>query len=390
MKHSQIKLFRTATVPVSLDILLRGQLKFLNQFYEVTAVSGKGKNLEAVHQREGVKTMQVEMQRQISPFKDLVSLIKMYQLLKKEKPTIIHSITPKAGLLSMVAGKIAGVPIRIHTFTGLIFPYRTGFLQKVLILMDQILCACATHIFPEGEGVKHDLQHYNITNKPLEIIANGNVNGIDTDYFSREQISEETLNTLREQYNIAHDDFVYCFVGRLVKDKGIKELIDAFTELNNPKTKLILVGKEEPKLDPLPAETIQKMNENPNIIRTGFQSDIRPFLALSHAFVFPSYREGFPNVVLQAQSMELPCIVTDISGSNEIIENNINGTIIPKQNTEELEKAMRNYQHNHVALAVLKNNTRKNIIAKYTQQHVWECLHEKYNEILAEKGFPQN
>ncbi|MGV4438329.1 glycosyltransferase family 4 protein [Ornithobacterium rhinotracheale] len=384
MKNSQIKLFRTATVPISLNILLRGQLKFLNQFYEVTAVSGKGKNLEAVQQREGVKTMQVEMQRQISPFKDLVSLIEMYQLLKKEKPTIIHSITPKAGLLSMVAGKMAGVPIRIHTFTGLIFPYRTGFLQKILILMDKVLCACATHIFPEGKGVKHDLQRYGITHKPLEIIANGNVNGIDTDYFSKEQISEETLNTLREQYNISHDDFVFCFVGRLVKDKGIIELIDAFTELNNPKTKLILVGKEEPKLDPLPAETIQKMNENPNIIRTGFQSDIRPFLALSHAFVFPSYREGFPNVVLQAQSMELPCIVTDISGSNEIIENNINGTIIPKQNTEELERAMRNYQHNHVALAVLKNNTRKNIIAKYTQQHVWECLHEKYEQILSE------
>ncbi|MRJ09477.1 glycosyltransferase family 1 protein [Ornithobacterium rhinotracheale] len=384
MKHSQIKLFRTATVPVSLDILLRGQLKFLNQFYEVTAVSGKGKNLEAVHQREGVKTMQVEMQRQISPFKDLVSLIKMYQLLKKEKPTIVHSITPKAGLLSMVAGKLAGVPIRIHTFTGLIFPYRTGFLQKVLILMDKILCACATHIFPEGEGVKRDLQQYNITKKTLEIIANGNVNGIDTDYFSKEQISEEMLNTLREQYNIAHDDFVFCFVGRLVKDKGIKELIDAFTELNNPKTKLILVGKEEPKLDPLPAETIQKMNENPNIIRTGFQADIRPFLALSHTFVFPSYREGFPNVVLQAQSMELPCIVTDISGSNEIIENNINGTIIPKQNTEELIKAMHNYQHNQVALSVLKHNTRKNIIAKYTQQYVWECLHEKYEQILSE------
>ncbi|MRJ07501.1 glycosyltransferase family 1 protein [Ornithobacterium rhinotracheale] len=385
MKHSQIKLFRTATVPISLDILLRGQLKFLNQFYEVTAVSGKGKNLEAVHQREGVRTMQVEMQRQISPWKDLISLIKMYRLLKKEKPTIIHSITPKAGLLSMVAGKIAGVPIRIHTFTGLIFPYRTGFLQKILILMDKILCACATHIFPEGEGVKIDLQRYNITKKPLEIIANGNINGIDTDYFSKEQISEDTLNTLRKQYNISQDDFVFCFVGRLVKDKGIIELIDAFTELNNPKTKLILVGKEEPKLDPLPAETIQKMNENPNIIRTGFQSDIRPFLALSHAFVFPSYREGFPNVVLQAQSMELPCIVTDISGSNEIIENNINGTIIPKQNTEELAKAMRDYQNNRVALSILQANTRKNIIAKYTQQYVWDCIHEKYQEILSKR-----
>uniref|UniRef100_UPI0039A529F2 glycosyltransferase family 4 protein n=1 Tax=Ornithobacterium rhinotracheale TaxID=28251 RepID=UPI0039A529F2 len=385
MKHSQIKLFRTATVPISLDILLRGQLKFLNQFYEVTAVSGKGKNLEAVHQREGVKTMQVEMQRQISPFKDLVSLIKMYRLLKKEKPTIIHSITPKAGLLSMVAGKIAGVPIRIHTFTGLIFPYRTGFLQKILILMDKILCACATHIFPEGEGVKNDLQRYNITKKPLEIIANGNINGIDTDYFSKNQVSQETLSLLREKYNIAPDDFVFCFVGRLVKDKGIRELIEAFTELNMPKAKLILVGKEEPLQDPLPANTIKQMNENPNIIRVGFQADIRPFLALSHSFVFPSYREGFPNVVLQAQAMELPCIVTDISGSNEIIKDNVNGTIIPKQDTAALAKTMLDYQNNRAALSILQANTRKNIIAKYTQQYVWDCIHEKYQEILSKR-----
>ena len=382
MKNSAIKIIRTSTVPVSLDLLLKGQLHYLNQFYNVKAVSGKGKNLENVKNREGIEIAELEMQRQISPIKDFISLVKMYFLLKKEKPMIVHSITPKAGLITMLAGKLAGVPIRIHTFTGLIFPYREGLMQKLLILMDKLLCASATHVFPEGEGVRNDLIKYNITNKPLEIIANGNVNGIDTEHYSKERVNPEVISELKNKYNIKDTDFIYCFVGRLVKDKGITELINAFSSIKDPNSKLILVGRQEPHLDPLDNETINEIETNPNIIPVGFQSDIRPFLAISNCFVFPSYREGFPNVVLQAQAMELPCIVTDISGSNEIIQQNINGVIINKKDEVALKQSMIHLKSNPQFLSELKNNTRKNIIEKYNQKLVWESLHQKYEEIL--------
>lgn len=382
MKTSAIKIIRTSTVPVSLDILLKGQLRYLNQFYNIKAVSGKGKNLENVKNREGVEIAELEMQRQISPIKDFISLVKMYFLLKKEKPTIVHSITPKAGLITMLAGKLVGVPVRIHTFTGLIFPYKEGFMQKLLIYMDRLLCASATHIFPEGKGVKKDLIKYKITQKPLEIVANGNVNGIDTEHYSKTQISPETISALKNKYNLKDTDFIYCFVGRLVKDKGITELINAFSSMKEPNTKLILVGRQEPHLDPLDEKTIQEIESNPNIISVGFQSDIRPFLAVSDCFVFPSYREGFPNVVLQAQSMELPCIVTDISGSNEIIQQNINGIIINKKDEEALKQSMIELKNNNNFLTQLKQNTRNNIIEKYNQKLVWESLHQKYEEIL--------
>ena len=177
------KVIRTSTIALSLNVLLKGQLSFLKKYYNVIAASGDDEDLRIVENREGVKTKDITMQRQIVPFKDFISLIKLYFYFKKEKPKIVHSITPKAGFLSMVAAYLARVPIRIHTFTGLIFPTRLGAMQRLLIVMDKILCKCATHIYPEGEGVRNDLISYNITSKPLKVLANGNVNGIDTSYF---------------------------------------------------------------------------------------------------------------------------------------------------------------------------------------------------------------
>ena len=317
----KVKIIRTSTVAISLDFLLKGQLAFLNKEYEVVAVSGKDQHLEKVAYREGVRTESVTMQRSISPLKDLVSLWKLFWLLKKEKPQIVHSITPKAGLLSMIAAKLAGVPVRVHTFTGLIFPTRKGVIQVVLIYMDKLLCYCATNIYPEGKGVKDDLIRYKITNKPLKVLANGNVNGIDKDYFDPELYNLEDKIELRKKLGILENDFIFIFVGRLVRDKGINELIAAFLKLefNSKKVKLLLVGPFENDLDPLNNETIKAIEEFNNIITVGFQRDVRPYFAISDALVFPSFREGFPNVVLQAGAMGLPCIVTNINGSNEII-----------------------------------------------------------------------
>ena len=321
---SNPKLIRTSTVPISLDYLLKGQLSFLQNHYEVIAVSGNGIHLEEVACREKVRIIGLEMQRNISPLKDLVSLWNLYVLFKTEKPLIVHSITPKAGLLSMVAGFFAGVPIRIHTFTGLIFPSKSGIIKQLLIAMDKVLCCFATHIYPEGNGVKQDLINFGITNKPLKVIANGNVNGIDTAFFNKNQLSESALQGLKASLGIKPNDFVFIFVGRLVGDKGINELIAAFKKFDAKDTvKLLLVGPFEQELDPLSVKTLHEINANKNIISVGFQKEVRSYFAIADALVFPSYREGFPNVVLQAGAMNLPCIVTDINGSNEIIIDDI-------------------------------------------------------------------
>ncbi|SFI09438.1 glycosyltransferase family 4 protein [Halpernia frigidisoli] len=373
------KLFRISTVPMSLNILLKGQLRFLDQFYEVTAISGAGKYLEEVENREGVKTHVLEMQRQISPLKDLVSLYRLYIYFKKEKPDIIHSITPKAGLLSMIAGKLANVPVRMHTFTGLIFPSKKGFLKLILINMDRLLTSCGTDIFPEGEGVKSDLLKYNITRKPLKIIGNGNINGIDLQYFKKEIISDEVKTKITFELKISPQDFVFIFVGRLVGDKGINELTKAFKEVNKnfPDSKLLLVGPFEHDTDPLESKTISEIGNNKSILHLGYQDDVRPYFAVSDVLVFPSYREGFPNVVLQALAMEIPALVSDINGCREIITSEENGWFVPSENVKILKMKMSEILHSPDSVQAMKSNCRESIL-KYDQKVLWDKLLRTY------------
>lgn len=377
-----MKIIRTSTISRSLNKLLPGQLKFLNSHFQIVAISGYDELLEEIRSREGVEIIGVSIERKIAPYKDFISLLKLYKQFKKEKPLMVHSMTPKAGLLSMLAAKFAGVPIRIHTFTGLIFPTKTGPMQKLLITMDKILCWAATDVYPEGNGVKDDLINFKITTKPLKVIAHGNVNGIDLNYYSRANVSDTQLMQLKNKLNIREDDFVFIFVGRLVRDKGINELVTSFKKLSQIKnSKLLLVGSFEEDLDPLDRIIFNEIKSNSNIIYAGYQNDIRPYLAISNAFVFPSHREGFPNVVLQAGSMELSSIVTDINGSNEIIVEGENGTIVPVKNEDALYDAMLKFMEDKAYYNKLKEKARQMIADRYEQKVVWEALLEEYKSL---------
>lgn len=375
------KVFRISTVPLSLNSLLKGQLKMLNEHYEIVGVSSPGSELEEVHQREGIRVIALPMERHISLVKDFISLIRMILLFLKEQPDMVHSLTPKAGLISMLAGWITGVPVRMHTFTGLVFPTATGFKQKLLIWMDRLTCACATHINPEGNGVKQDLIRYQITKKPLEIIANGNINGINLDYFQKSPEIMQVAEAYRKE-----GVFTFCFVGRMVRDKGINELVSAFVRLQEKyaSIRLILVGPFERNLDPVSPETEKQIFGNPAIEFMDFQKDIRPFLAVSDTLVFPSYREGFPNVVLQAGAMGLPAIVTNINGSNEIIEPGKNGVIIESRNEEQLYQAMENFVLEQDKVRMMAQNCRTIIAEKYDQRIVWAALLDEYKTLLKE------
>ena len=374
------KLIRISTIPGTMDSCLKGQLQFLSVYFDVIVVSSPGERLDIIRQREGVTTMTVPMERRISLWKDLISLLRMIILFVREKPYIIHSMTPKAGLISMLAGWITRVPVRIHTFTGLVFPTATGKIQKLLIAMDRFICFCATHINPEGEGVKRDLVEFHITKKPLFIIANGNVGGIDLTYFDRTPAVEKDA--------ICYCDpgyFTFCFVGRIVCDKGINELVRVFTKLYNEnlKIRLFLLGSFEKDLDPVFPETEEQMLHHPGIKYVGRQSDIRPFLVASDAFVFPSYREGFPNVVIQAGAMGLASIVTDINGCNEIIKDRKNGVIIPSKNEDALYEAMKEFIFHPEKVRQMAINARPMVASRYGQIMVREALLKEYQTICA-------
>lgn len=367
------KIVRAATVPLSLEAFCRDMLRELSREYEVVAVSSPGKVLDEVGAREGVRTIAVPMERHISLLKDLKSLWRMWRVLRKEKPDMIHSMTPKAGLICMMAGWLTGVPVRIHTFTGLVWPTSTGLKRRVLMATDWLTCACATHIIPEGEGVKSDLLNHHITRKPLKVLGYGNVKGIDLDYFKPAETTSKS-----------HQGFTFVFVGRIVRDKGINELVKAFDRLHQEHNdvRLVLVGPREDDLDPVLPETLDRIDRGDGIEAVGKQSDVKSFYTNADALVFPSYREGFPNVVIEAGAMGLPSIVTDINGSREIIIDGENGVIVPPQNEEALYQAMKLFVEDSELTQSLAANARPLIASRYEQGYVRQCLYDFYHEIL--------
>ena len=374
-----IKLIRITTISQSLNILLKGQLAFLNNYYEIIGIAFGEEGLQEISQREGIRTINIPISRKISLWEDFQSLALLISLFFKEKPYIVHANTPKASLLSMIAAWITGVPHRIYTVTGLRFETATGNFRHLLLTMEKITCWCATKIIPEGEGVKRTLVRENITSKPLKVILYGNINGVNVESYDRTIHVRLLASKIREE-----GKFTFCFVGRIVKDKGINELVLAFVRLTKvyPEVRLLLVGPFERDLDPVSSEIEHIILDHSSISFVGFQQDIRPYLAASDALAFPSYREGFPNVVLQAGAMGLPSIVTDINGCNEIIEDGVNGVIIPPRDEETLYDAMKFFvEHRDTDVRAMAEKARPIIVDRFEQHKVWEALLAEYQSL---------
>ena len=376
------KLLRITTADISLNGLLKGQLKYLNQFFEVVGVAADTGKLKTVSEREGIRVVDIPMHREISLGADLKCLWLLYRLFRKERPEIVHANTPKGSLLSMIAAKLARVPHRLYLVTGLRYQGANGWLRRILMTMERITCFCATKVIPEGQGVKQILIQDHITRKPLQVIHNGNINGIDTSYFSPEAV-DISREQMRQQLQLTDEDFAFIFIGRIVRDKGMNELAQAMRKLqeSHPQCKLILVGRFETELDPLADGNEDFFKQSPNVRFVGYQSDVRPYLLAADALVFPSYREGFPNVVLQAGAMKLPSIVTDINGCNEIIQNGINGVIIPPRDKESLINAMITFMESPEKIKKMAAQTRPLITSRYEQRDVWEALRKMYESL---------
>ncbi len=367
------KIIRAATIGLSLNIFCKDLLRELaDEGYEVVALSSPDEDLREVEKREKVRAVGVQMERRMSPLKDIVSLVKLVRVFAKEKPDMVHSMTPKAGLLCMVAGWMTGVPVRVHTFTGLVWPTAQGLSRRILMLTDKLTCMCATHIVPEGEGVKADLERC-ITKKKMKVLGFGNVRGINMDEWKRrvERVEGQMLT--------------FVFVGRIVRDKGVDELVAAFVKLNRiySNTRLLLVGPYEEHLNPVQSGTKFLIDTCECIEAVGAQKDVRPFYEQSDVLVFPSYREGFPNVVIEAGAMELPSIVTDINGSREIIEDGRNGLIVPARDEQALFEAMKWMVEHDEERKAMAAHARPMIASRYEQGYVRGCLKNYYKEIFA-------
>lgn len=379
----QAKLIRITTVPISLLKLLEGQLSFMNNSYQVIAVSSGDQLLEKVKEQEGVGVFAVNMTRKITPLKDLFAVWRLYKYFRKEKPLIVHTHTPKAGTVGMIAAKLAGVPNRLHTVAGLPLMEARGIKRRILDTVEKITYSCASKVYPNSTGLYNFIVQHNLTTPgKLKVIANGSSNGINCEHFNRARLDEKQLQELRVELHISPDDFVFIFIGRLVSDKGLNELVGAFKQLciSSSKVKLILVGPFEDDLDPLNKHTQDEITKNTAIKHVGFRQDVRPYLAISDCLVFPSYREGFPNVVMQAGAMGLPSIVSDINGCNEIIVEGRNGMIVPVKDEKALYHSMVKILMEEDVKTTLKKHAREMIQNRYDQKFLWNALLEEYKQ----------
>ena len=380
------KLIRVTTVPGSLMGLLEGQPKFMSKYFQVIGISSTDEyiNHSLIEEREGIKMHTVEMTRKITPFKDLKAVIQLYRILKKEKPSIVHSHTPKAGTLGMTAAYFARVPLRLHTIAGLPLLEETGIKRRLLDTVEKITYRFATKIYPNSFGLeKIILDNGYIRKEKLKVIGKGSSNGINLEHFNPSLYDKNSKLDLKKSLGIKTSDFVFLFVGRMVKDKGINELVTSFSmvceKYNN--AKLVLVGQFENDLDPLLPKTEKLIETDKNIIYTGFKKDVRPYFSIADVFTFPSYREGFPNVVMQAGAMGIPSIVSDINGCNEIIIEGKNGVIIKVKNIEEL------YQQMTLFIEKKSNNIfdpiqiRSLISERYSRLIIWEEILKEYYEL---------
>lgn len=372
------KIAFVTTIPLSF-IFFRGQLRHLNQYFKVYAISSPGKELDDVRVNEGIETRELLMARKISITKDVCSLFLMLITLYRIKPDIVHGNTPKGAMISMIAAFLLRIPSRIYMCHGLRYQGATGLMRRILIFMEKLTCLCATKVICVSQGVYDTLKKDNICKNKLCVVLEGSSNGIDVNYYSKDKVANEVV-ALRNNWNLKEDDFIFCFIGRLVKDKGINELISAFHILSShyDQVKLLLIGPDEYDENDLSENVKHILTTNKNIYKVGFQKDIRPFLGVSNTLVLPSYREGFGLVLMEAGAMGVPCIASDIIGCNNVIIEKVNGILIEAKNERSLLHAMELMYKDDTLRNSIQNLTRNSIIDRFEQEHVWNAYLQVY------------
>lgn len=376
-------LIRTTTIPRTMKGLLTGQLKFMSSYYEVIAVTSGGPIYDQMLEEQGVRGYAVPFKRKtFSIGSDIKAFFKMIRIFRKEKPFIVHSHNSKDALICMTAGWLCRVPHRLYTVAGL--SDQSGIKGFLIDLAERVIIAFSTGVYPNSHNLM-DIYLKKGWLKPskAKVLLNGSSNGIDLDYFDEDKISKDTVKSIRDQFDCDENTMVFVFVGRVRGDKGVNEMIQAFGKLNKDcdNVKLLMVGDYEKELDPLLPETLKEIDNNDNIVFSGYQSDVRPYILASDVLILPSYREGMPNVVMQAGALNRPCIVTNINGSNEIIIEDVNGSIVPRKDTEALYNKMKEFCKNRDKVKEMGGNARELIASRYKRQDLWDALLKEYQSL---------
>jgi glycosyltransferase involved in cell wall biosynthesis len=356
------------------------------QGMDVIMVSADGPELPVVLEREGCRHEIIHMTRKITPIQDLRSLWALYRLFKKERPDIVHSHTPKAGLLAMQAAKLAGVKIRVHTIAGLRFMTAKGTTRRILIAMEKLTGTAATHVWPNSFSLLDYIKRNKlVAPRKLEVIGLGSSNGIDLTRYSLAALKEDKLNEIKEKINYDASLLYFVCVGRIVHDKGIDELVKSFSAVNKkyPQTRLVLVGGLEDDLDPISDEARTIIKTNPAILSPGWSNAVEYYMHIAFALVHPSHREGFPNVLLQAGALDCPIICSAIEGNIDIVEHRKTGLLFQVKSEKDLQEKLETALTDTASLKQYAENLRRKIEENFDQPTVHKLLYQRYQQLLS-------
>lgn len=382
----QKKLIRITTVPMALRYLLPGQMHFMqHNGFDVLMISANGPELQEVISTEGCRHITVPMTRKITPWQDLKCLLQLVKIFRKEKPDIVHTHTPKAGLLGMLAAKICGIKVRIHTVAGMPLMVEKGMKLQLLVLIEKLTYWAASQVWPNSPSLyDYIITHRFTRQQKLRIIGKGSTNGINLARFNPAVLGEQGIAAIKQQLQYSSGCVYLLCIGRLVADKGIVELVQVFTALSrqHEQLRLVLVGDFEDALDPLPAAVHQEIEQHPGIIHITWTQQVEYFMHCCNYFVFPSHREGFPNVLLQAGAMQLPVICSRITGNVDIVTNEETGLIFEKGDAGQLQQQLEYAIANPGKMKAMAATLHAIVQEDYKRENIWQNILSAYNSLL--------
>lgn len=384
------RLVHITTIPLSLLVLINGQINYMKTHgFDVHGIASPGNLVDELVETYDIPFHGIPMTRRISPFEDIVSLFRLIFKLWELKPRIVHSHTPKGGLLGQVAAWIIGVPIRIFHLHGLRYATASGFTRQLLMMSDRLACALAHQVVIVSHSARETAIADKICSEEKSIVLlNGSINGVDAvNRFNPALFPENMRQAIRQQYEIPTDALLIGSIGRVVRDKGIVELLDAWQQLRNefPNLHWILIGPFEDE-DPIPGETKAILQEDKRIHVTGYiDHQLMPnLLTAIDLIVFPSYREGFPVTLLESAAMALPIVTTNVTGCVDAVEDGISGRIISLKDTDALPGAIRLYLNTPDLRQSHGRAGRDRVLRDFQPEKIREALLQTYQRLMEE------
>jgi lipopolysaccharide/colanic/teichoic acid biosynthesis glycosyltransferase/glycosyltransferase involved in cell wall biosynthesis len=380
-----LRLVHITTVPLSL-IFFRGQIGYLkSRGFDVAAISSPGPMLDEAAAREAIPVHAVPIARRLAPLSDLSALIRLWKLLRKQRPDVVHSHTPKAGLLGTIAARLAGVPAVYLSVFGLPQMTRQGPMRWLLDATTRLACRLADRVWCDSRSMADYLVAQRLASPhKVMVIGHGSVNGVDTtDRFAPTRFSLADREALRRHYDIPADAPIVGFVGRVVADKGIRELTAAWSVLRerHPTLYLLVVGPQESG-DSITSNDEQRLRSDPRVRLVGMQTDVPPFLSVMDVFVNPSYREGFGIANLEASAMSIPVVATRIPGCVDSVADGVTGTLVPVRDAEALATAIDTYLRDADLRQKHGSAGRERAIRDFNPLSIWQALEAEYRQTL--------